>query len=73
MWTRAGYTPGEWRVELRGIVDGDAPFAELPDERALRININHLNRQTLPAVLAGLYEGRNTGKALIRIRPDPTG
>ncbi len=24
------------------------------------------------AVLAGLYEGRNTGKALIRIRPDPT-
>ncbi len=23
------------------------------------------------AVLASLYEGRNTGKALVRIRPDP--
>ena len=25
-----------------------------------------------PHVLAGLYEGRNTGRALIRVRPDPT-
>ncbi len=29
--------------------------------------------ENAPAVLAGLYEGRNTGKALVRIRPDPTG
>ncbi len=28
--------------------------------------------ENAPAVLAGLYEGRNTGKALVRIRPDPT-
>ena len=29
--------------------------------------------ENAPSVLAGLYAGRNTGKALIRIRPDPTG
>ncbi len=28
--------------------------------------------ENAPSVLAGLYEGRNTGKALVRIRPDPT-
>ena len=28
--------------------------------------------ENAPAVLSGLYEGRNTGKALVRIRPDPT-
>jgi NADPH-dependent curcumin reductase CurA len=28
--------------------------------------------ENAPAVLAGLYEGRNTGKALVRIRPDPS-
>ena len=28
--------------------------------------------ENAPAVLAGLYEGRNTGKALVQIRPDPT-
>lgn len=27
--------------------------------------------ENAPAVLAGLYEGRNTGKALIRVAPDP--
>ncbi len=28
--------------------------------------------ENAPAVLAGLYEGSNTGKALVRVRPDPT-
>lgn len=28
--------------------------------------------ENAPAVLAGLYEGRNTGKALVRVGPDPT-
>ena len=28
--------------------------------------------ETAPAVLAGLYEGRNMGRQLVRVRPDPT-
>lgn len=28
--------------------------------------------ETAPAALAGLYEGRNRGRQLIRVRPDPT-
>ena len=28
--------------------------------------------ENAPAALAGLYEGRNTGRQLIRVRPDPT-
>ncbi len=28
--------------------------------------------ENAPAALAGLYEGRNTGRQLVRVRPDPT-
>ncbi|OQA80073.1 MAG: Phenylacetate-coenzyme A ligase [bacterium ADurb.Bin243] len=46
-WSRIGFRPGDWRVELRGFVEGDMDYVELSWENVLRINIIKLSSKNI--------------------------
>ena len=84
-WARAGYRPGDGRVEFRGAVPGGNVLEALGPERVIRVNTSRINEVTLPRILAVIrasgyryYHGYPSAVSewcrLLRVageRPDP--
>lgn len=50
-WGRVGYRLGDGRVEFRGVIASGVPYAVIPEERVLRINVHGLSESNLPEIV----------------------
>ncbi|WP_152395119.1 hypothetical protein [Paenibacillus guangzhouensis] len=47
LWSDVGYEPGEGRIELRGIVEGDQEYVVDRFHRVIRLNVSRLTAQNI--------------------------